>query len=292
MMNTAEHKAFGVRIVGFEPSLRKRIRSVFRWTRSDDWSDLKCKTVPSIEAVNALWIVKINQRNAVQTECLRIFLKQTKHYAPIFLLSNWANQKSNSHALLREWLDLSGARIFEGKNGFDQLWRFLVETAQKRPNEIIVNVKLSDDGLHVWFADNALALIPFTSIRRIAEADDIQWDSIRIAGERTFITLSTSGGEDIPIPHDVLREFVAEEVPKRKVGNIRERKLTAQFFGEKLKAARERQGITQETLASKVDSSRWTIMRIEKGDYLPKVALLEKLAHALEMRVEELLASQ
>jgi putative transcriptional regulator len=194
--------------------------------------------------------------------------------------------------LLREWLDLSGASIFEGKKGFDQLWRFLVETAEKNPGEILVNVKPSDDGVHVCFADNAQALIPFRSMRRIAEADDIHWDSIRIAGQRTFITLSTSGGEDIPIPHDVLREFVVEEAPKRKVGYVRERKLTAQYVGDMLKAAREKHGITQETLASRVDSSRWTIMRIEKGDYVPKVVLLAKLARALEMRVEELLASQ
>jgi DNA-binding XRE family transcriptional regulator len=33
-------------------------------------------------------------------------------------------------------------------------------------------------------------------------------------------------------------------------------------------------------------------MRIEKGDYLPKVALLENFARALGVRVEDLLASQ
>jgi putative transcriptional regulator len=292
MMKSAEHETFGVRTVGFEPDLMKSIRSVFHRTRSTNWSGMRRPPLQSHESANALWVAKIDQADAPRTEWIRTLLHQTRHHAPIFLLSGHASQRSASNALLREWLDLSGATIFEGKNGFDQLRRFLMETAERNPEEIIVNARLSDEGLHVRFADSARALIPFRFLRRIVETDNIHWDSMRIAGERTFITLADGGGAEIPVPHDVLREFVTHEAPQRKAANHRERKLTARSFGEKLRAAREHLGITQETLASKVGSSRWTIMRIEKGDYLPKVTLLENLARALELRIEDLLASQ
>jgi len=288
-MNTAEHQTFGVRIVGFEPNLRKRIRSVFRRTKFENWSFSKCSKLPAIKVVNCLWVAKLDNKSATHTDCLKTFLKQTKQYAPIFLLSDWATQKSAATALLREWLDLSGARVFDGKTGFDKLCGFLEQTAERKPNEIIVNANLSDDGLHVWFADNVRARIPFASVKYIAEADDILWDSIRIAGDRTYVTLSTKNQESVPLPHDILREFVVEEEQKRRAANTHERKLTAQSFGSKLRVARENQGITQEDLAMKVGSSRWTIIRIEKGIYLPKVSLLEKLSLALDMHIEELL---
>jgi DNA-binding XRE family transcriptional regulator len=291
-MKTAGQEPFGVRIVGFEPDLKKTIRSVFHRARSNDWPGMSRTHVRSYETANTLWVARIDQAHAPRTEWIRAFLRQTRHYSPIFLLSDRPSQRSASHALLREWLDQSGARIFEGKHGFDQLQRFLMETAERRPQEIIVNARFSDDGLHVRFADNARARIPFRSLRRIAETEIIQWDSMRIAGERTYITFANGGEMETPVPHDVLREFVTQETPQRKAANRREQRLTARSFGAKLRTARKEQGITQETLASKIGSSRWTIMRIEQGDYLPKVAHLGNFARALGLRVEDLLTLQ
>jgi DNA-binding XRE family transcriptional regulator len=291
MMKTAGQEPLEVRIVGFEPDLKKTIRSVFHRARSDDWPGMSRTHERSYETANTLWVARIDQANAPRTEWIRTFLRQTRHYSPIFLLSDRPSQRSASHALLREWLDQSGARIFEGKKGFDQLRRLLMETAERPPREIIVSARFSDDGLHVQFADNARARIPFKSLRRIAETENIQWDSMRIAGERTYITFLTDGGMETPVPHDVLRESVTHEAMQRKATNRREQKLTARSFGARLRTAREKQGITQETLASKIGSSRWTIMRIEKGDYLPKITLLENFAGALGLGVEDLLNS-
>lgn len=290
-MKKADHREFGVRIVGFESDLEESIRWVFRRTGSHDWSAMEQLPVLSHDAANTLWIVKIDQARVPRTEQLRGFLHHTRHSSPIFLLSEGMDQRSTSQALLREWLDLSGARVFEGRNGRDRLLRFLVGTAERKPGEIIVNARFSDDGLHVRFGDNVRAVVPFRSLRRIAEEDDIHWDSLRIAGERTFITLTAGGGAEIPVPHDVLREFAVCKAPERKAASLRERKLTARSFGAKLRATREHHGITQEALAAKVGSSRWSILRIEKGDYLPKVALLQNFARALDVQVEELLAS-
>lgn len=290
-MKTIDHMGFGVRIVGFESGLTKIIRSVFPRTRTHDWSVLERLPELSREGANTLWIVRIDQAHAPRTERLRGFLHHTRHSSPVFLLSDRSDRRSAEHALLREWLDLSGARVFQGRNGPDRLLHFLVETAKRKPGEIIVNARFSDVGLHVRFGDNVRAVVPFRSLRRFAEADDIRWDSLRIAGERTFITLTAGEGTEIPIPHDILRECAAGNAPERKAADVRERKVTARSFGAKLRATREHLGITQEALAAKVGSSRWSILRIEKGDYLPKAALLQNFARALDVQVEELLAS-
>jgi len=167
--------------------------------------------------------------------------------------------------------------------------RFLEQTAERDPSEIIVSVGVTDSGLHVSFADNAKANISFAAVKRIAEVDDILLDSVRITGDRTYITLAARDAENIPIPHDVLREFVVNNEKKRITVGLRERKLTAEAFGDSLQSAREKQSLTQQGLALKAETSRWTIHRIEKGIYLPKVSLLEKLARALNREVGELL---
>ena len=56
-----------------------------------------------------------------------------------------------------------------------------------------------------------------------------------------------------------------------------------------VRAAREEKGLSQEDLAAKAETSRWTVHRIEKGLYLPKVSFLQKLARVLKKHIEELL---
>jgi DNA-binding XRE family transcriptional regulator len=184
---------------------------------------------------------------------------------------------------------LFGARVFVGKEGFARLCTFLTQTGEKDPAEIIVDVRLSDDGLHVSFADNKRALIPLSQARRLAESQDILWDSIRIAGDRTYITVSTRSAESIPIPQDVLREFVTDDGAMRVATTLRERNLTAKTLGVTLRAARRKMKFSQEELASRAGTSRWTIHRIEKGIYLPKVSLLNTLSRALNQNIEDLL---
>jgi len=75
----------------------------------------------------------------------------------------------------------------------------------------------------------------------------------------------------------------------RKEEGERRMKLRSKVVGARLQAERKRAGLTQETLAEKANTSRWTIHRIEKGLYLPKVALLENLAHVLDRHMDDLL---
>ena len=51
---------------------------------------------------------------------------------------------------------------------------------------------------------------------------------------------------------------------------------------------REKKGMTQEEVAKKAGVSRQTIVAIEKGNYVPSVALAMELAKVLECSVEGL----
>jgi DNA-binding XRE family transcriptional regulator len=205
------------------------------------------------------------------------------------MLSDWGPDRLEMSSWIENLLELFGARVFVGKEGFARLCTFLTQTGEKDPAEIIVDVRLSDDGLHVSFADNKRALIPLSQARRLAESQDILWDSIRIAGDRTYITVSTRSAESIPIPQDVLREFVTDDGAMRVATTLRERNLTAKTLGVTLRAARRKMKFSQEELASRAGTSRWTIHRIEKGIYLPKVSLLNTLSRALNQNIEDLL---
>src|SRR5262249_7457038 len=61
-------------------------------------------------------------------------------------------------------------------------------------------------------------------------------------------------------------------------------------LGRRLKRLREARGLTQEALAEKVGTSRVTIARIETRNRRPSVPMLQKLARALKVEVEDMLA--
>ena len=59
--------------------------------------------------------------------------------------------------------------------------------------------------------------------------------------------------------------------------------------GEVLKKARTRRKLTQEQLADRVGVHKITISRLERGDRQPSMALLQKLARELKVKVPDLL---
>jgi len=63
-------------------------------------------------------------------------------------------------------------------------------------------------------------------------------------------------------------------------------------YGKKLKEARTRAGLSQETLAEKIGVSRNTISRIETGVNLPNVENLEKLHDTLAVNITSLFENE
>jgi transcriptional regulator with XRE-family HTH domain len=59
--------------------------------------------------------------------------------------------------------------------------------------------------------------------------------------------------------------------------------------GEKLRAAREAAGLTQEQLASRARCTQPTISALERGHYEPSLPVLRRLAQALGVPVSALI---
>jgi transcriptional regulator with XRE-family HTH domain len=62
-------------------------------------------------------------------------------------------------------------------------------------------------------------------------------------------------------------------------------------LGLKVKMARKRLGLTQDDLAAKVDRTPESISNIERGQHLPTIETLAKIAAALEVPLPEFLES-
>jgi transcriptional regulator with XRE-family HTH domain len=62
------------------------------------------------------------------------------------------------------------------------------------------------------------------------------------------------------------------------------------LLGEAVRAKRHAAGFSQEKLAEKSDLSTVFISRIERGKESPTVDSLSKIAHALKVRVRDLIA--
>jgi transcriptional regulator with XRE-family HTH domain len=70
---------------------------------------------------------------------------------------------------------------------------------------------------------------------------------------------------------------------------IRHKMAPRELMAAKLKALRERRGLTQEQLSEKSGVSRTYLARLETGRQDPTLSTLEKLAKALGVKVGRLL---
>ena len=62
----------------------------------------------------------------------------------------------------------------------------------------------------------------------------------------------------------------------------------AEVLANTIRAAREARGWTQADLAERIGVTRKTINTVENGVFVPSTIIALKIAHAFEMRVEEL----
>lgn len=64
----------------------------------------------------------------------------------------------------------------------------------------------------------------------------------------------------------------------------------AKRFGTAVRAERERQGVSQERLSDLADLDRTYVSGLERGLRNPTLGSMEKLAHALNVKVSKLVA--
>lgn len=285
----SRQKPLEVRLVGVDVSLRKRIREIWNPVTVEHWSSLHLSSPPRADAPNAIWIVGFPAPVAESTDRIKKLYELMRLHAPLILFSESKERETRLPPPSVQLLEFFGAQVFAGRRGFERLCELLREASLRDHAELIVGLQLSDAGLRVSFADGAVAVIHILQLRRIAESQNLLWDSFRIGPNRTYLTVASSEGEIIPLPQDLLREFVAGGKEHREAAHARQRRLTGRRFGARLRSVRQRSGLTQEALAARAGTSRWTVHRIERGTYLPKLALLQRLSGALEQEMSELL---
>lgn len=66
--------------------------------------------------------------------------------------------------------------------------------------------------------------------------------------------------------------------------------MTASILADRLRAAREARGLSQSRLARLADVATSTVNRIERGERIPRVDVLARLAAELGVSVDDLLA--
>jgi DNA-binding XRE family transcriptional regulator len=285
----SRRRSLEVRLVGVDPPLRKRIREIWHPVKVEGWATPHPSSPLRADVPNAIWIVGFAMPAAESTDRVRRLFDLSRVHAPLILFPGSKRGETRLLPPSIQFLELLGAQVFAGQRGPEQVCELLREASLRDHAELIVGVQLSDAGLRVSFGDGAVAVVQLPRLRRLAESPNLLWDSLRIGPNRTYLTVANSGGEIIPLPQDVLRESVAEGKEQREAAHTRERRLTGRRFGARLRSVREDSGLTQEELAARARTSRWTVHRIEKGTYLPKVALLQRLSGALEQDMSELL---
>ncbi len=72
------------------------------------------------------------------------------------------------------------------------------------------------------------------------------------------------------------------------MGRVSGDKSVRKAFGQRLKALRNRHGLTQQRLADSAHLNLSYIFRLEKGERNPTLLVLHDLAHALKVRVRDL----
>lgn len=164
------------------------------------------------------------------------------------------------------------------------------ETSGRDLGEVITQVELSERGLSVSFADGEVAVVPHSEIAQLAGESELDLQNIRISENRDFLMIRTRGTDFTPIPQDILRKYLNKPKMSRRtrISTVQSDEHTRQL-GSLIRKARISAEFSQAKLAEQVGASRWTIIRLEKGEYLPKVKLLRKIAAALSTDITELL---
>jgi DNA-binding XRE family transcriptional regulator len=224
------------------------------------------------------------------SDLMQLFTHQLSGSSPLFVAS-WLDYSKVMDQLVVDLFENMGATLIAGKAYKERLVDILRPISNRDPSSILTNVTISDEGLDVAFADRKHAKVGLSELKRLTEKTEINWNRIKIAPSRDYLIVGVLEDEDVPIPSDVIREYVIEDQVKRKREYQRLSDTTARIVGKRLRDLRELRHMTQEDLATKAQVSRWTIIRLEKGRLLPRIRALEKIAQALGTNLVSFLPS-
>ena len=156
----------------------------------------------------------------------------------------------------------------------------------KNAGRMMVSVNLTSKGIRVTFGDGKSGYIPYSDIDISKGLSDITKFQLPNPYELKF-TLKNGRVEEIP--WDFARDYCDQEFSK-KVEDMAS--IGRQTLGERIRKARTKAGMTQESLASVSGVGRVTLVRMETGEQSPRIETLVRISKGLGAPLEELLVGE
>ena len=136
------------------------------------------------------------------------------------------------------------------------------------------------DAFRVAMEDGRIVLLK----RPIPEDDGSEVMDLFLEGDGEVFTVVQASGNEFSVPWDAVATLAAgSRLPAD--ADIGKR------IGQRIKALRQQNGLTQAQLAALTGFKRPNIARLEAGTHVPSILLLERLAHALRVPLSDLVTA-
>ena len=121
--------------------------------------------------------------------------------------------------------------------------------------------------------------------RPIPEDDHSEVLDVYIEGDGEVFTVIQASGNEYSVPWDVIETLAMGETrnPDKEAGKR---------IGERVKALRKKQGLTQEQLAKMSGVKRPNISRLEAGKHVPGIKFIQVLADSLKVKISDLIVDR
>ena len=121
--------------------------------------------------------------------------------------------------------------------------------------------------------------------RPIPEDDHSEVLDVYIEGDGEVFTVIQASGNEYSVPWDVIETLAMGETrnPDKEAGKR---------IGERVKALRKKQGLTQEQLAQMSGVKRPNISRLEAGKHVPGINSIQVLADCLKVTISDLIVDR
>lgn len=125
-------------------------------------------------------------------------------------------------------------------------------------------------------------------IKKQKESEKMTSKAVNIIFESEFSKIAYSRVAELAIKYNPK----VTPLKQRKIRIRREedpKRIIAWAIAQRVREARERQGLTQEALAGKTGIARPNIVRLERGRHIPTLSTLQKIARALSLDINSLM---
>jgi len=138
-----------------------------------------------------------------------------------------------------------------------------------------------NDAFRVAMEDGRIELLR----RPIPEDDGSEVLDLFLEGDGEVFTVIQASGNEFSVPWDAIPNLA---IGGGAVGN----KALGKRIGQRVKALRKVNGLTQAKLARMLGLQRPNISRLESGTHLPSILLIQRLADVFQMAISDLIAEE